>query len=485
MMLHLEPEILFEYFHQITQIPRPSKKEEKIINYLLEFAKINGIEAVKDKIGNVIMRKSATAGYEALTPVILQSHVDMVCEKNEGTTHDFDKDPIQTYVDGDWVKAKGTTLGADNGIGVAAQLAILAADNITHGPLECLFTVDEETGLTGAFHLQPDILNGKILLNLDSEDDGEAFIGCAGGIDTIAHFALEIHPVDVDEYFAMKLEVSGLLGGHSGDDIDKGRGNAIKLLGRFLWEINQMFDVEIASFRGGNLRNAIAREAEAVILCNKADKEDIRVAFNVYTAEQERLWKQTEPKIYFDLGSTKTPEVVWEKGLKDKLLHVIYACPHGVFSMSQSIEGMVETSTNLAAVKQEGEKLMITTSQRSEIESQKYNMAQMIASVFYLAGAEVQHSDGYPGWAPNPNSPIMEVAAESYKRLFGKDLIVRSIHAGLECGLFLEKYPQWDMISIGPDIKGAHSPDERLHIASTQKFWKHLLDILVNIPKKK
>lgn len=484
-MLDLKPTVLFAYFHQITQIPRPSKREEKIIEFLLDFGKKHGIETQKDEIGNVLMRKAATKGYEDLTPVILQSHVDMVCEKNEGTVHDFDKDPIQTYVEGEWLKAKGTTLGADNGIGVAAQLAILASDEIQHGPLECLFTVDEETGLTGAYHLAPNLLKGRILLNLDSEDDGEAFIGCAGGIDTVASFPLQTALLDEKEYFTMKLEVNGLLGGHSGDDIDKGRGNAIKLLGRFLWESNQKFDIEIVSFKGGNLRNAIAREAEAVIACHKTHKEDMRANFNIYTAEQERLWKKTEPHIHFNLESTQQAARSLDKKLKNRLLHALYACPHGVFSMSHSIEGMVETSTNLAAVKQEGEKLLITTSQRSEIESQKYHMAQMVASVFHLAGAQVQHSEGYPGWAPNSESPIMEVAVESYQRLFGKKLIVRSIHAGLECGLFLEKYPNWDMISIGPDIKGAHSPDERLHIESTQKFWKHLLDILVHIPKEK
>ncbi len=483
-MRNLEPKILFEYFHEITQIPRPSKKEEKIIQFLLDFGAKYGLETVKDKIGNIVIRKPATKGYEGLKPVVLQSHVDMVCEKNEGTIHDFDKDPIQTYVDGDWVKAKGTTLGADNGIGVAAQLAILASDTIEHGDLECLFTVDEETGLTGAFQLQPNVLKGEILLNLDSEDDGEAFIGCAGGIDTVARFMYETEPVDTKNYFPMRIEVSGLLGGHSGDDIDKGRGNAIKILGRFLWEINQKYDIQLASFRGGNLRNAIVREAEAVIMCNKKHKEEVRAAYNVYIAEQEKIWKKNEPKISFDLESTAEPKEVFSKDLKNRFLNAIYACPHGVFAMSQSIEGMVETSTNLAAVKLDGKTLLVTTSQRSEIESQKYNLGQMVESVFRLAGAEVRHSDGYPGWAPNPDSAIMEVTVESYKRLFNKDLVVRSIHAGLECGLFLEKYPHWDMISIGPDIKGAHSPDERLHIESTQKFWKHLLDILTHIPKK-
>lgn len=484
-MLNLEPKVLFDYFNQICQIPRPSKKEEKIIQFLVEFGEKHNIETYKDGIGNVIMCKPATKGYENLTPVILQSHVDMVCEKNEGTVHDFDKDPISTYVDGEWVKAKGTTLGADNGIGVAAQLAVLASDDIEHGPIECLFTVDEETGLTGAFHLEPNVLKGKILLNLDSEDDGEAFIGCAGGIDTLARFPFKTNTVDEKKYFPIKVEVNGLQGGHSGDDIDKGRGNAIKLLGRFLWEINMKYGIELVSIKGGNLRNAIAREAEAVILCPEEHKENIRADFNIYVAEQEKLWKKTEPSIHFELESTKMNNVVFDKDLKNRVLHALYACPHGVFSMSQSIAGMVETSTNLAAVKVEDDKLLITTSQRSEVDSQKFNMAQMVASVFHLAGAEVEHTDGYPGWAPNPNSAIMEVAVESYKRLFGKDLTVRSIHAGLECGLFLEKYPYWDMISIGPDIKGAHSPAERLHIESTQKFWKHLLDMLVHIPTEK
>ncbi len=483
-MLNLEPKVLFEYFYQITQIPRPSKKEEKIIQYLLDFGKKHQLETIKDEIGNVIMRKPATKGYENLTPVILQSHIDMVCEKNEETVHDFENDPIQTYVEGEWIKAKGTTLGADNGLGAAAQLAILASDTIAHGPLECLFTVDEETGLTGAFHLAPNVLKGEILLNLDSEDDGEAFIGCAGGVDTHATFDLETIAPTSGKYFPLKVEVSSLLGGHSGDEIDKGRANAIKLLGRFLWEINQKYGIELASFKGGNLSNAIAREAEAVILCDPKYKEEIRADFNMYIAEQEKVWKNNEPKIHFDLGSTNEPEKIFTKDLKNRFLNAIYACPHGVYAMSQSIKGMVETSTNLAAIKLKDNKIYFTTSQRSEITSQCNNIAQMVESVFLLAGAEVKHADSYPGWAPNPNSAIKDVAVESYKRLFNKDLNVRSIHAGLECGLFLEKYPNWDMISIGPSIKGAHSPDERLHIKSTQEFWIFLLDMLVNIPRK-
>lgn len=483
-ILDLEPKILFYYFNELTKIPRPSKKEEKIIKYIMDFGRENNLETVKDEIGNIVIRKKATQGYENLSPVILQSHIDMVCEKNAGISHNFDTDPIQTYIDGEWVKAKGTTLGADNGLGVAAQLAILASDTIAHGPLECLFTVDEETGLTGAFHLSADILRGDILINLDSEDDGEAFIGCAGGIDTVATFSLDTKSLETNDYKWLKINASGLLGGHSGDDIDKGRGNAIKLLTRFLWEINQKYDIEVAHLIGGNLRNAIAREASAIFAVRHTDFEAIHTDFENFAKEQHRLWISNEPNITIELSEEKTSHKVLNKNLKDTLLNVLYACPHGMFSMSQSIQGMVETSTNLAAVKWETDKIQITTSQRSEIESQKYNIAQMVRSVFLLAGAKVAHSDGYPGWAPNPNSIVKEVCEESYKRLFGKDLLVRSIHAGLECGLFLEKYPHWDMISIGPDIKGAHSPDERLHIESTQKFWKHLLDILTHIPKQ-
>lgn len=483
-ILDLEPKILFHYFNELTKIPRPSKKEEKVIKYILDFGKKNNLETIKDEIGNIVIRKKATQGYENLKPIILQSHMDMVCEKNEGVSHNFDTDAIKTCIDGEWVKAKGTTLGADNGLGVAAQLAILASNTIPHGPLECLFTVDEETGLTGAFHLSTKILTGEILINLDSEDDGEAFIGCAGGIDTTAILPLKTKQLNETDYKWFNISISGLLGGHSGDDIDKGRANAIKLLTQFMWRINQKYDIEIAHFEGGNLRNAIAREATATFVTEYKNSDAIGIDFENFIKEQKRLWTPNEPYITIKLSNEKKGDAVLNTTLKNILLNTLYACPHGVFSMSQSIKGMVETSTNLAAVKWETDKIQITTSQRSEIESQKYNIAQMIESVFLLAGAEVTHSDGYPGWAPNPDSSIKKVCEESYKRLFDKELVVRSIHAGLECGLFLEKYPHWDMISIGPDIKGAHSPDERLHIESTQKFWKHLLDILINIPKQ-
>jgi len=407
--------------------------------------------------------------------------MDMVCEKNNDTEHNFDKDAIQPWIDGEWVKANGTTLGADDGIGMAAQMAILTSKDIQHGPIECLFTIDEETGLSGAFALKPGFLEAKVLLNLDSEDEGEMFIGCAGGIDTLATIAYEKEKVE-EKQFAIRIDVKGLLGGHSGDEINKGRGNSNKILNRFLWELNAKYGIRLAHFDGGNLRNAIPREAHAIITVDSKYKENIRVDFNIYAAEMERVWAQTEPKINLALETTDIPEFVIDKKSSDNLFNAIYACPHGVFSMSYRMPGMVETSTNLASVKFiENNKIMLTTSQRSDVDSEKYNIAQMVESTFLLAGADVVHSDGYPGWTPNTDSKVLKVAVDSYKKLFGKEPIVRSIHAGLECGLFLEKYPHMDMISFGPTLRDVHSPDEKINIETVDLFWQHLVDILENI----
>lgn len=477
----LKPEAVWGYFEEICQIPRPSRKEEKIGAWLMEFARKHGLEAKQDEAGNVLIVKGGVPGRENASAVVLQSHMDMVCEKNSDTQHDFDKDPIQPYIDGGWVKAKGTTLGADDGIGMAAALAVLTSTDIQHGPVECLFTVDEETGLTGAFALQPGFFNGKILLNLDSEDEGEMFIGCAGGIDTVVRMPYEKEGTPAHR-FAVKVAVKGLQGGHSGDDINKGRGNAIKILNRFLWEMNHKYGVQVAEFAGGNLRNAIAREANAVIVFDEALKEPVRVAFNVYAAEMERVWKITEPGIQLELESVEVPAEVLTVASTGNLLNALYACPHGVFAMSYRMPGMVETSTNLAAVKfVEGNTILITTSQRSDVDSEKMNIAQMVASVFRMAGASVEHGEGYPGWAPNPDSAILKIAVDSYKALFGKEPVVRSIHAGLECGLFLEKYPGMDMISFGPTLRGVHSPDEKVDIETVKKWWLHLTDILEKI----
>lgn len=474
----LQPEILWGYFEEICQVPRPSRKEGKIGTWLMEFAKKHRLEARQDKAGNVLITKTASPGKEEVPTVVLQAHMDMVCEKNADVEHNFEQDPIQPYIDGEWVKARGTTLGADDGIGMAAALAVLTSDHIQHGPIECLFTVNEEMGLTGAFALQPGFFQGKILLNLDSEDEGEIFIGCAGGMDTVIRLSYEKAGIPTGQ-FAVRVQVKGLQGGHSGDDINKGRGNAIKLLNRFLWEMNDRYGIRLVVFEGGNLRNAIAREASAIFVFDENLKEKIRVDFNIYAAEMERVWELTEPGLKIELDSVDVPEDALTSDATSKLLNALYACPHGVYAMSFRMPGMVETSTNLAAVRfEEGQQILITTSQRSDVDSEKINIANMVASVFRMVGAEVEHGEGYPGWAPNPNSAILKLAVESYQSLFGKKPVVRSIHAGLECGLFLEKYPEMDMISFGPTLRGVHSPDEKINIKTVGMWWEHLVSIL-------
>lgn len=477
----LSPQPLWNYFEDICQVPRPSKKEEKIIRFLMEFAEKHGLEALQDKIGNVLICKQGTPGRENDPIVVLQSHIDMVCEKNSDTEHDFENDAIKPFIDDGWVRAEGTTLGSDDGIGMAAQMAVLTATDLSHGPIECLFTVDEETGLSGAFALQPGFLKGKILLNLDSEDEGELFIGCAGGIDTIG--TLKYTPEELPlASFAMKLEVKGLLGGHSGDDINKNRGNANKILNRFLLEADKKFDLHLASFDGGNLRNAIAREASAVVVVHHSQKENLVVEWNVFASVMEFEYLNSEPKLTLLHQSVDLPHFVIDSDTKTRLLKLIAACPHGVLEMSSRMTGMVETSTNLASVKfKDHNEIVLTTSQRSEIDSRKYMAAEMVSSVMYLGGAMIRHSDGYPGWTPNPDSEVAKIASESYKKLFGNEAVVKSIHAGLECGLFLEKYPELDMVSFGPTIRGAHSPDERINTATVGKFWKLLVEVLKNI----
>ena len=478
---NLIPQPLWNYFEAICQVPRPSKKEEKIIRFMLDFAEKNKLDARKDEIGNIVIRKPATAGRENDQTVILQSHVDMVCEKNSDTVHNFDTDAIKPYIEEGWVRAEGTTLGSDDGIGMAAQLAVLTSTNISHGPIECLFTVDEETGLSGAFALQSGFLNGKVLINLDSEDEGELFIGCAGGIDTVGtlNYTPESLPL---ASFAIRLEVKGLQGGHSGDDINKNRGNANKILNRFLLKADGKFDLRLAEFNGGNLRNAIAREAYAVVVVPHSQKENLIAEWNVFSSDMEFEYERSEPKLKFQHQSVNLPQFVIDPDTKTRLLKLITACPHGVLEMSSRMTGMVETSTNLASVKFiEGNKIVLTTSQRSEIEGRKYMAAEMVEAVMKLAQAEVVHSDGYPGWTPNPDSAVAQIAVHAYKQLFGNAPAVKSIHAGLECGLFLQKYPSLDMVSFGPTIKGAHSPDERINIETVDKFWKLLVEVLKNI----
>ena len=479
----LRPAVVFHYFDEVCQVPRPSKKEEKIRAYLLDFAKKHNLEAKTDEAGNVLIKKAASAGMENLKTVILQSHIDMVCEKNKDTEHNFETDPIQTYIDGEWLRAKGTTLGADNGIGVATELAVLASDDIKHGPIECLFTVDEETGLTGAFALKEGFMNGDILLNLDSEDDGELFIGCAGGANTTA-----IYPFPKEKapqgWFFFRVSVKGLTGGHSGDDISKNRANANKLLNRFLVQTMQKYGMRLADIEGGNLHNAIPREAHALCAVPMEYKEAVRVDLNIFISEIENEYSATEPNLSMDLESEAPVEYVMEQKAMERFLLSIYAVHHGVYAMSQDIPGLVETSSNLASIKVCDGTIKVVTSQRSSILSSRKDMSQMVSAAFILGGATVTTGEGYPGWKPNPSSEILKIAVESYKKLFGVEPKVKAIHAGLECGLFLQKYPSLDMVSFGPTLRGVHSPDERMLIPTVEKFWNHLLDILAHIPAK-
>jgi dipeptidase D len=418
--------------------------------------------------------------------VVLQSHMDMVGEKNSHSKHRFETDPIALYVDGEWIKATDTTLGADCGIGMAAQLALLANNNLTHGPVECLFTVDEETGLTGAEALEPGFLQGNILLNLDSEDVGELFIGCAGGIGVIGTFDIKKEAMP-QNHRAYSYSVGGLTGGHSGDDIHRGRANAVKVATRFLWQAQQHCQIRLHSFTGGHLHNAIAREAAAVLTVSAAQADSLAQLFDQHVKDIRGEYAKNDPNIVQTLapagrGAGGAPLTVWEQDGQQRLLHALQACPHGVMAMSSAMEGLVETSTNLSSVKaNDRAQIVVETSQRSALEGAKLNVARMVDALFQLAGAETGYVDGYPGWEPNPGSPVLGIARASYRRLFQVEPAVKAIHAGLECGLFLRKYPAMDMLSFGPTIKNVHSPDERLHIPSVKKFWLLLLDILQHV----
>jgi dipeptidase D len=480
----LSPALVWKYFSEILEIPRPSKKEEKIIAYLEQFAINQKLIYKKDAVGNIVIKKPASAGCENAPIIVLQSHVDMVCEKNSDVKHDFWKDSIKPKIEGDWVKAEGTTLGADNGIGIAAQLAVLSDKSLKHGPIECLFTVDEETGLTGAKKLAKNLFCGKVLINLDSEDEGEIFIGCAGGIDTSVEY--EYVPVEADKKLnAIKVKLFGLKGGHSGDDINKGLANSNQLLSRFLWSCYQKFEIVLGDFQGGNLRNAIPREAEAVILIRPKYTDTFIKDFTQYQNTIKNEYSITEPDLKMEYSEVIIPKTSLSKKETIKLLNCLYACPNGVISMSQAVEGLVETSTNLASVHfKENNRIIIGTSQRSSVESAKRDIAHRIESMFKLIGAEVSHGDGYPGWSPNKDSKILEISKEVYSNLFGNPPKVKAIHAGLECGLFLEKYPGLDMVSFGPTLRGVHSPDERMQISSVDKFWKFLVAILEKTSKQ-
>lgn len=480
--MNLSPKEVFECFDMVTKVPRPSKKEEKIIEFLQQFGKELNLETCVDETGNVIIRKPATKGYEDKKTVILQSHMDMVCEKNADSDFDFMNDAIETYVDGDWLKAKGTTLGADDGIGMAMQMAILKANNIEHGPIECVFTKDEETGLTGAEGMKSGFMTGDFLINLDSEDEGEIFVSCAGGARTVAEFSFQEEEITSNSYI-FRVTVKGLSGGHSGDDINKKRANANKLLVRFLCNQMEKRDLQIIDIQSGGLHNAIPREGYAICAVPMEEKENVRVDLNVHLAEVEEEYSVTEPNLQILLESESVEgQKAIQAEVARRMLLALRAVHNGVFAMSQDMEGLVETSSNLASIHKGDGIVTINTSQRSSIGSARINMSATVRAVFELAGAKTETNEGYPGWKMNPNSVILKIAADSYVRLFGKSPKILAIHAGLECGLFSEKYPHLDMISMGPTLRGVHSPDERLLIPTVQMVWDHLLDILKNIP---
>ena len=484
----LQPKAVFDCFAQINQIPRPSYKEQQMSAFLVDFGHKLGLETLQDSVGNVLIRKPATPGYENLKATVLQSHMDMVCEKVAGLDFDFTKDPIQTYVDGDWLRAKGTTLAADDGLGVAMQMAILQDDTIEHGPLECLFTVCEEEGLVGALGLEPGFMKADYLINLDSEDEGQIFISCAGGATTTVTFHPSMEPAPEGQYF-FKLQVSGLTGGHSGDDIVKKRANANTLLVRMLAAMRQ-YGVRIADIQSGGLHNAIPRDGFAVCCVPMEHKEAVRVLVNTMTAEFEEEFSATEPNLTITLESADAADKVIDLSTADRLVTALVSVPNGVLAMDQEIPNFVQTSSNLASIhlvesESDGQwSIVVVTNQRSNIMSARKNASQMVGGVFLLAGADVEEGDGYPGWKLNPQSPLLKITVESYKRIFNKEPQILAIHAGLECGLFSIKYPHVDMVSFGPTLRGVHSPDECLLIPTVQMVWDHLLDVLKNIPAK-
>lgn len=473
----IAPAGLWQRFYEISQIPRPSKKEERITAHFEQLFNSLGIKYTKDKVGNLVARVPATKGYKNAPIVVLQGHSDMVCEKNRGTAHDFDRDPIELVRHGDWIRANGTTLGADNGIGVAAALALLDDPTAEHGPLEILITIDEETGLTGANQISNKLLKGKRLLNLDSEEDGIFYIGCAGGMDTTGTFRVQTTPAPTGDYTAFALRVSGLKGGHSGGDIHIGKANALKLLARTLHAL-QALSPGLADVQGGSKRNAIPREAEATLILPSGQVEKARAIIAGAEKAFQNEFKVTDPGVRLSLEATGKPGAVYTKTLAKKLIDTLLALPHGVIQMSADIEDLVETSTNLATIVSDDKTIVIGTNQRSSVESAKKYIAASVAATLRLAGAKVSHTDGYPGWQPNMQSELLHICKAVYARLEGKEPEIKAIHAGLECGILGGKYPGMDMISFGPTITGAHSPNEQVHIPAVEKFYALLKEVL-------
>ncbi|WP_172918000.1 aminoacyl-histidine dipeptidase [Capnocytophaga canis] len=480
---NLDPKALWENFADLNAVPRPSKKEEKVIAFMMDFGKKLNLETLKDEVGNVIIKKPATKGMENRKTVVLQSHLDMVHQKNNDTIFDFDTEGIKMRIDGDWVKAEGTTLGADNGIGVAAIMAILQSTDIAHPAIEALFTIDEETGMTGAIGLKGGLLKGDILLNLDTEEDDEIDIGCAGGVDVTAYreYDEEQTPDNVTSY---KITVKGLQGGHSGMDIHKGFGNANKIMNRLLFDGFENFGLRIAELNGGGLRNAIPRESVATIVVDKVQNEAFQFEFQQLVKTIQHELAVTEPQLVITLENIATPERVMELGVQEGILRSIYTAHNGVYAMSRTIEDLVETSNNIARVIIKDGEIKVLCLTRSSVESAKFDLANALRSAFELSGCEVTFTGSYPGWEPNVNASILKVLNEQYEILFGEKPNVVACHAGLECGILGQNYPEMEMISFGPTIRGAHSPDEKVSISSVQKFWKYLLEILKNTPQK-
>jgi dipeptidase D len=482
---NLKPEPLWRHFEEMCAIPHPSKHEQAMREYVINFAKKHNLEYELDEVGNVLIRKPATPGMENCKTVVMQGHLDMVPQANSDVKHDFTKDPIKPRIDGEWVKATGTTLGADNGMGVSTTLAILEAHDIQHGPIEALYTIDEETGMTGAFGLKPGYLKGDILLNLDSEDDGELFIGCAGGTNANALFKFKKSVVPKN-YSAFKITVKGLKGGHSGCDIHLGRGNSNKILFRFLRVAEKEFSLRLAAVEGGNLRNAIPREAYAVVMVPRNLAKNFESYVNVFEDIVERELSTVEPDFEMSVEKAKAPKNLIDKNTQKNLINAIIACPNEVIRMSNDMPGLVETSTNLAIVKSNSKTntVEVRCLLRSSVDSAKEYLEQAVESVFELAGASVIFDGKYPGWKPNPKSPILTVMYDLHEKLFGKKPEIKAIHAGLECGLIGGIYPNLDMISFGPTIKNPHSPDEKVKIETVERFWSFILETLKNIPKK-
>jgi dipeptidase D len=478
----LKPEPIWNYFEEICNIPRLSKNEGQIRKYLLDFARKNRLESKEDDIGNILIIRPASPGMMNRKTIVLQSHMDMVGEKNADYPHNWAKDPIIPFVNGEWVMAKGTTLGADDGIGIASQMAILTDKKIKAGRIECLFTVDEESGMTGAINLKPDFFTGRTLLNLDSEDEGILYIGCAGGMDTIGTMTYEPVP-SVKGALALEISLTGLHGGHSGDEIHKGYGNSVKIMNRILYNLADLFDISVSNFNGGNLRNAIPRESFSTIIIDRSIRTEILKWIDNFYITLTNEFGTLEKDIRISVREVDLPSFHMDKNNQKKFLNALSCCPHGALAWSKEMDDLVETSTNLASAKfSENNTIRIITTQRSSIESSRHDAAGMVKSCMELAGAVVVHSDGYPGWKPDLKSEILGLTRKSYRKLFVKEPVIRAIHAGLECGLIYEKIKDIDMISFGPTIRGAHTPEEMIEIKTTKMFWDLLVNVVSNMP---